>query len=336
MNAKLTVYDALFQPTNRTLEAPCEASLGWNEFLLSCCFAVFNDEGKLLLLSSKEGWDLPFCYASTKEDVPAAVSAYLGHLLPSFVSPNADYIRTLTCPSAYRLFYKVHTAFAPSLPEGDVRFVSEDEWEALRADGLLTPLARLAFSVCKWKALNFKTICRCGWPRVLSRSFVCEYLPADKASNRPAGAVSLLQVSRVTGPSIKFTGGKPYTITDSGYFWFQFAPNGDNIWLTAMFDPDLNLVQYYFDITYRNEIFSDGSACFFDLYLDLVLLPNGERYILDEDELLDAERAGHITPEMTAFAFSRLEKLELELDGRDELLLRWVLGEVRRLRPKLS
>ncbi len=36
---------------------------------------------------------------------------------------------------------------------------------------------------------------------------------------------------------------------------------------------------------------------FDDLYLDVVLLPNGKIYVLDEDELEDAYKSGDVTKE---------------------------------------
>ena len=56
-------------------------------------------------------------------------------------------------------------------------------------------------------------------------------------------------------------------------------------------------MQYYIDVAKEYEIDERGLPYFDDLYLDVVLLPNGEIYVLDEDELEDAYKIGDITKE---------------------------------------
>lgn len=343
MNSRFTVYDAFFQPSGRFLSVPDETALNWNEFLISFQCSIFNGEGKLLLLAPKGAsgsrvWELPGGYASSKESAEADLSSFLTRLFPSVSRFRPELVRTLTCRSTYRLLFELRADLpepAPSDAPYDRRYVTEPELEELLSQGLLAPYASFAFSLGTLDALHFKTVYRSAWPRVLSRDFVSSYLPAAPENGRPAGVVSLFRIGRVTERNIKFMGGKPYTITDNGFFWFQFAPQRSHVWLTAMYDPSLNLIQYYFDISYRNEVFPDGCACFFDLFLDLVLLPDGTRYVLDEDELLAAEAAGQITPAMSALAFSELAKLQAALEGRELRLREWCLAEVRRLLAEL-
>ena len=56
-------------------------------------------------------------------------------------------------------------------------------------------------------------------------------------------------------------------------------------------------MQYYIDVAKEYEIDDRGLPYFDDLYLDVVLLPNGKMYILDEDELEDAYKSGDVTKE---------------------------------------
>lgn len=343
MNSRFTVYDAFFQSTGRSLSVPDETALGWNEFLVSFQCSIFNGEGKLLLLASKEAdgsrvWELSGGYAPSKEAAEAALSSFLMRLFPSVDRFRPEYVRTLTCRSSYRLLFELHADLPePTLPDGECafRYVTEPELKTLHLQGKLAPCVSFAFSLRTLDALHFKTVYRSAWPRVLSRDFVCSYLPAKPERCLPEGVVSLFRIRQVTERSVKFMDGKPYTITDNGYCWLQFAPKEGHIWLTAMYDPSLTLIQYYFDISYRNDVFPDGNAFFFDLFLDLVLLPDGTRFVLDEDELLAAEAAGQITPEMTALAFSELAKLQSALNGRERLLQDWSLAEVKRLLAKL-
>ena len=72
-----------------------------------------------------------------------------------------------------------------------------------------------------------------------------------------------------------------------------------------MLDNQKQLVQYYIDVTKRVKKIDDrGLPYFDDLYLDVVLLPNGEVYVLDEDELEDAYKIGDVTKEEYELAWN--------------------------------
>ncbi len=89
-------------------------------------------------------------------------------------------------------------------------------------------------------------------------------------------------------PSCKEYDGKEICIASDGYMWVQYFINGKNFAITAMLDDRHNLVQYYIDVTKEYEIDDRGLPYFDDLYLDVVLLPSGKVYVLDEEELEDA------------------------------------------------
>lgn len=67
--------------------------------------------------------------------------------------------------------------------------------------------------------------------------------------------------------------------------------------------------QYYFDITLENDIRPGGQSSFLDLFLDVVLSPGGDVYILDRDELAAALSAGEISPAQYALALREAEAL---------------------------
>lgn len=81
-------------------------------------------------------------------------------------------------------------------------------------------------------------------------------------------------------------------IVDNGFHWFQFAPQSERWWLTAMFDAAKRLIQFYFDITFENHILPGGESWCRDAYLDVVIDPDGRARLLDEDELAAALAAG--------------------------------------------
>jgi predicted RNA-binding protein associated with RNAse of E/G family len=41
--------------------------------------------------------------------------------------------------------------------------------------------------------------------------------------------------------------GERVVLADKDYYWLEIALENENYWLTAMFNPDGEFVQYYFD-----------------------------------------------------------------------------------------
>lgn len=98
-------------------------------------------------------------------------------------------------------------------------------------------------------------------------------------------------------PSCKEYDGKELCIAGNQYTWIQYFIDEKNFAITAMLDDQKELVQYYIDVAKDYEIDERGLPYFDDLYLDVVLLPNGKIYVLDEDELEDAYKSGDVTKE---------------------------------------
>lgn len=91
-------------------------------------------------------------------------------------------------------------------------------------------------------------------------------------------------------------------ILDKGYNWFAMYPVDKNFSITAMYDENYEIKEWYFDICKQNGI-EDGIPFEDDLYLDVVIVPDGRINILDEDELLDAEKNGLITAQDVELAY---------------------------------
>jgi predicted RNA-binding protein associated with RNAse of E/G family len=82
-----------------------------------------------------------------------------------------------------------------------------------------------------------------------------------------------------------------------------------------MFDENGKLLQLYFDITAGN-LFDEGDNPHFrDMYLDIVMNPDGELCVLDETELAEALDRSKITPSeytQTKQACEALQQLLLQ------------------------
>ncbi|MED0980671.1 DUF402 domain-containing protein [Bacillus paramycoides] len=127
------------------------------------------------------------------------------------------------------------------------------------------------------------------WKRLIEKTYTVK--------QAEEGMLGILDIKKVREPSYKEYKGKELCIAGDEYTWMQYFINGKNFAITAMLDDQKKLVQYYIDVTKEYKINERGLPYFDDLYLDVVLLPNGEIYVLDEDELEDAYSMGDITKE---------------------------------------
>lgn len=67
-----------------------------------------------------------------------------------------------------------------------------------------------------------------------------------------------------------------------------YFPKKETYSMTVMYDPNWNLIQWYFDIERYPCQYDSGIPYSEDLYLDVVVVPNGIFYTLDEEELKEA------------------------------------------------
>ncbi|SEM83175.1 hypothetical protein SAMN05518847_101916 [Paenibacillus sp. OV219] len=72
--------------------------------------------------------------------------------------------------------------------------------------------------------------------------------------------------------------------------------------MTTMFDDKNRVVQWYIDICKTQGLTDQQVPWFDDLYLDVVVLPTGEVFLLDEDELEEAVSQGTVTIKDAALA----------------------------------
>ena len=157
-------------------------------------------------------------------------------------------------------------------------------------------------------ALDVRGMARREWKQILRRRTTIA------AVSEPdfRGHAGLMRIDAVSEPFVRRV-----TLADAGYTWLQLAPEGGHWWLTVMYDPEGTLIQYYFDITLRNFLADTGEPMFVDLYLDLLLLPDGGYTVLDRYELEAARAAGEITAEQHDLALRELESLLGRVRGRE-------------------
>ncbi|QJC52002.1 DUF402 domain-containing protein [Paenibacillus albicereus] len=139
---------------------------------------------------------------------------------------------------------------------------------------------------------------RANWRRILRRSYTCLTLDGDDFR----GLVTFYRIHELREPLWKEYNGRRLCLADRGYLWMQHFPRGEHFVVTTMFDDKGKVVQWYIDICKTQGLTDQQVPWFDDLYLDIVVLPSGEVYLMDEDELEDAIQGGDITRKEAAMA----------------------------------
>jgi len=104
-------------------------------------------------------------------------------------------------------------------------------------------------------------------------------------------------------------------ILDDNYKWLQFYDYTCKHCLTAMYNDKNEIVEWYFDIA-REIGKENGIPYEDDMYLDVVLLPNGDINLLDEDELEDALKKKQIIKEEFEDAYQEANQLTKRIEGK--------------------
>ena len=98
-------------------------------------------------------------------------------------------------------------------------------------------------------------------------------------------------------------------------------PDNGKYALTIMFDNHGKLIEWYFDIA-KSVGIENGIPFEDDLYLDMAIMPDGKKIILDEDAILAARIEGIISQEDMDSAYNTLRELEKKYASCLENLIR--------------
>ncbi|MGH2345305.1 MAG: DUF402 domain-containing protein [Chloroflexota bacterium] len=160
---------------------------------------------------------------------------------------------------------------------------------------------------------------RTDWTQITQRRFHSMYLDTPEFT----GYRTLLVLDAMSAPFWTHLGKEPCCVADTGFIWLQHFPAGARHTLTTMFDQHGRITQWYIDICAAHGIDERGIPWFDDLYLDIVVSPSGESWLLDADELEKALRTGLIS--RTAYDLAHAEA-RLLLDAI--AMRRWPLLEL--------
>lgn len=168
-----------------------------------------------------------------------------------------------------------------------------------------------------------------GWERIISSSYG-KLSVIDKEFD---GHLTLYVIHQVREPLYVPVCGHTTCIADAGYSWLQQIPSVHNYVVTTMFDASGQIVQWYIDIRSGMGVGKDGVPWFEDLYLDLVVSPNGNLALLDADELQDALDIGIIDQALYDQAWQEARHLQTLVERKQLKLLSEAEDHRRRLLP---
>lgn len=136
-----------------------------------------------------------------------------------------------------------------------------------------------------------KSVDRIYLSRVLDRSFTAIEVREEDFQ----GYLSLFKMNEVRDSRSFKYGDSTICVIDKGYSHMQYVPFAGDYALTAFINAEKDIVQWYFDIISGCGVDEKGIPFYDDMYLDVILLPNSEFYLVDEDELKEALEEGKIT-----------------------------------------
>ena len=123
------------------------------------------------------------------------------------------------------------------------------------------------------------------------------------------GYVAFVKIKDVQNPLVVNDGEKDVCIKDNDYKWIEVYPDNEHYAVTIMFDNNDNLIEWYFDIA--KEIGIENNIPYEeDLYVDIVITPNGRKEILDEEELMDALNKNEITQKDIELVYETVKLIE--------------------------
>ena len=124
------------------------------------------------------------------------------------------------------------------------------------------------------------------------------------------GYIGVIDIQKVSEQQIWKFHGEDIVVCEKGIKWVSVLPENDWYCITAMLNEQKEILLWYIDMIAEQGVDEDGVPYFYDLYLDLVVYPDGTILVDDMDELEDALAKGDITKEQFQLALDTSEGLQ--------------------------
>lgn len=138
------------------------------------------------------------------------------------------------------------------------------------------------------------------------------------------GYLGLLSIHSVSEKQIWKHKAEEVVVCDSGYHWLTIMPSDAFYCITVMMDENDRMKACYIDMIDSQGYDDDNIPYFYDLYLDLIVYPDGELIVDDMDELQEALRTGEITQQQYSRALDVSQELQKGLLSDIEIFQSYV------------
>ena len=125
-----------------------------------------------------------------------------------------------------------------------------------------------------------------------------------------SGYIGLLNIVEVSEPQIWKYNGEEITVCDNNYQWLTIMPKNEYYCITVMMNDKREMQVCYIDMIDEQGYDIDEVPYFYDLYLDLVVYPNGTIIEDDMDELESALKTGDISQQQFDLAIGTSGKVK--------------------------
>jgi len=147
------------------------------------------------------------------------------------------------------------------------------------------------------------------WKCILAK----EMYGCNVDSELVTGYIGLVEIREVNEAQVWKFNGEDIIVCDKGIKWLSILPKNDWYCITAMMSETEEVLLWYIDMIAAQGVDLDGVPYFDDLYLDLVVYPDGTIIVDDMDELEDALENNNITQEQFKLAIETSDKLRKEI-----------------------
>ena len=156
-----------------------------------------------------------------------------------------------------------------------------------------------------------KTMYRCRvtydeWKCIIEKSRIGKVVNTEEFS----GYIGLLNIQKVDKPQIWKYSGENLVVCDNHYQWMTILPENEYYCMTVMMNEKAEFQVCYIDMIAGQGWDKDDVPYFYDLYLDLVVYPDGTIIEDDMDELQEAVEKGDISKQEFDLALNTAEKLK--------------------------
>lgn len=145
-----------------------------------------------------------------------------------------------------------------------------------------------------------------AWKCILSKEMTGKRVNGDFFE----GYLGLIKIQQVSEAQKWGIDGKATVICDRGMKWLSILPQNDFYCITAIMNEKNDILVWYIDMIAGQGTDADGMPWFDDLYLDLIVSPNGSIKVDDMDELEEALRQKDITQEQFDLALHTADQLK--------------------------